>query len=146
MTTEPVEAQPAEPAAAPAAEPKTVVTEVRPVRRRPSGKVVLAVAGAFVAGAVCTGCLGVAALFVAGHGDDHHGFDGDHPKIERVFPDRGGWKGGEKWPGDGGPWQKQEWPGPQDKGIWPLPDDRPGLPGVPAPEQKVPSPAPSATS
>lgn len=131
--------------------PAPAVVAAAPVRRRPSGKVVLAVAGAFVAGAVCTGCVGVAALFVAGHGDDRRGFGDDHPKVERMFPDRGGWKGGEGWPGDsgwpgdGGPWQKQGGPGPQDKGVWPLPDTRQGLPVVPAPEQKIPSAAPSAT-
>ncbi|GIF98884.1 hypothetical protein [Catellatospora citrea] len=152
MTTEPDKAPAAEPAAEPSAEPSApaaapaAAAPAAPARRRPSGKFVLALTGAFLAGAVCTGCVGLAAAFVVGHGHDHRGFDDDHPKIERMFPDRGPWKGGEGWPGDERTRDKSNWPGLPDKGVWPLPDGKPGLPAVPAPEQKPAAPVPSATS
>jgi hypothetical protein len=111
-----------------------------------SGGFALALAGAFLAGAVCTGCLGAAVVFVANQTGGYREFDDGRAKIERVFPDgRGEWKGDKGWPGYGLPQDKQGWPAPQDKGVWPAPDGMPGWP-APAPEQKRPPvPAPSTS-
>lgn len=149
MTTEPDEtppadasAEPAAPPAAPAA-PPAAQPAAAPAPRRVSGRLGLALAGAFLAGAVCTGCLGFAVVFVAHHADDHREFGVDHPKVERVLPDRGEWRGEKGWPGGGVPWEKPEWPGPQDRGVWPDPHGKLGVPGLPAPDEKPPSPVPS---
>ncbi|WP_144127717.1 hypothetical protein [Catellatospora sichuanensis] len=145
MTTESFETPPADASAEPVA-PVATQPAAAPAPRRLSGKLALALAGAFLAGAVCTGCFGVAVVFVGHHADDHREFGGDHPKIERVIPERGEWKGEKGRPGGGMPWEKQAWPGPQDKGIWPDPNGKPGWPGVPAPADKLPSPVPSPSS
>ncbi|MBV1853576.1 hypothetical protein [Catellatospora tritici] len=142
MTTEPdkaadedptVVAAPAPPAPPPAAEP------VRPAAsRRPSGRVVLALAGAFLAGAVCTACVGAAVVAVAHHGDDRGDFrrhdrgdhfrrDGDERGPRRVYPVP-----------QGGPGR----PVPPGVEVWPVPGGD-GLPVLPDPNGPTQLPVPA---
>ncbi|MDI1464080.1 hypothetical protein QEZ54_24135 [Catellatospora sp. KI3] len=144
MTTEPEKAADEDPTEVAAPAPPPAAEPVRPrTSRRPSGRIVLALAGAFLAGAVCTGCVGVALVAVAHHhghergddfrrhdrGDDRFRRDGDERGPRRVYPVPEG-RPGRPFP-----------PGTE---VWPVPGDRlPQLPQDPNGPTTVPAPSPS---